>query len=137
MEGAQFKAGVFIVVIGGGGGGSLAEGEANGAFFCSGFGKGGAEDVEGEGLAWGEGLGEGAEGASLGEVVAVGEETPSTTVRGDGSDIGFVFFLCEIEASKGFLVWIGVGEELPRCESRAGGGFVFPIGAVGGIGGGV
>ena len=76
MEGAQFEAGIFVVVIGGGGGGALAEGEANGAFFCSGFGKGGAEDVEGEGLAWCEGLGEGAEGAGFGEVVAVGKEAP-------------------------------------------------------------
>ena len=115
----------------------MAEVEANGASFCGGFRKGGAEDVEGEGLAWGEGLGQRAEGAGFGEVVAVGEETPSTTVQGDGSDVGLVFFLCEIEACECFLVRIGVGEELPRSESRAGGGFVFPIGAVGGVGGGV
>ena len=68
-------------------------------------------------MARGEGLGKGAEGAGFGEVVAVGEETPSTTVQGDGSDVGLVFFLCEIEACEGFLVWIGVGEELPRAEA--------------------
>ena len=117
LEGAQFEAGVFVVVVWGGGGGALAEVEANGASFCGGFRKGGAEDIEGEGLARGEGLGAGAEGAGFGEVVAVGEETPSTTVRGDGGDIRFFFFLCEIEACKSFLVRIGVGEELPRAES--------------------
>ena len=137
LEGAQFEAGVFVVVVGGGGGGALAEVEADGASFGGGFRKGRAEEVEGEGLARGEGLGQRAEGAGFGEVVAVGEETPSTTVQGDGSDVGLVFFLCEIEACKGFLVRIGVGEELPRAESRAGGRFIFPIGAVGGVGRGV
>ena len=117
MEGAQFEAGVLVVVIGGGGGGALSEGEPDGASLGGGFGKGGAKDVEGEGLAWGKGLGEGAEGAGFGEVVSVGEEAPGSTVRGDGRDVGFVFFLCEIEACEGFLVWISVGEELPRAEA--------------------
>ena len=114
LESAQFETGVFVVVVGGGGGGALAEVEADGASFCGGFRKGGAEDIEGEGLARGEGLGEEAEGAGFGEVVAVSEETPSTTARGDGSDVRFFFFICEIEACKGFLVRIGVGEEFKR-----------------------
>ncbi len=80
LEGAQFEAGVFVVVVGGGGGGALAEVEADCTSFCGGFRKGGAENVEGEGLAWGEGLGERAKSAGLGEVLAVGEETPSTSV---------------------------------------------------------
>ena len=88
-------------------------------------------------MARGEGLGKGAKGAGFGEVFAVGEETPSTTARSDGSEVGLVFFFCEIEACECFLVRIGVGEELPRAESRAGGGFIFPIGAIGGVGGGV
>ena len=117
LEGAQFEAGVCVVVVGGGGGGACAEGEPDGASFGGGFRKGGAEEVEGEGLAWGEGLGEGAEGAGFGEVVAVGEEAPGSAVRGEGADGGFVFFLGEIEACEGFLVWIGVGEELPRAEA--------------------
>ncbi|NBR97454.1 MAG: hypothetical protein EBT48_07625 [Verrucomicrobia bacterium] len=73
LEGAQFEAGIFVVVVGGGGGGALAEVEADGTSFCGGFRKGGAEDVDGEGLARGEGLGERAEGAGFWEVVAVGE----------------------------------------------------------------
>ena len=80
LEGAQFEAGVLVVVVGGGGGGAWAEGEPDGASFGSGFRKGGAEEVEGEGLAWGEGLGEGPEGAGFGEVVSVGEEAPGSAV---------------------------------------------------------
>jgi len=73
LKGAQFEAGVLVVIVGGGGGGALSEGEPDGSPLGGGLGQGGAEDIDGEGLAWGERLGEGPEGAGFGKVVSVGK----------------------------------------------------------------
>lgn len=104
LEGAQFEAGVFVVVVGE---------EAVVPWRrvrpteppLRWLQKRQSGGYRGRGIGQGRGVGREGGRRRLWEVLAVGEETPSTTVQGDGSDVGFVFFLCEIEACKGF--WFG------------------------------